>query len=169
MQFNIGDRVIHPVHGVGRIVKVERQAFTGAPRMYYEVSAMNTTVWVPVDAQDQIGLRLLTAKSELSKYRSVLKSRPASLSKDHGKRHFELTERLKKRSFQAVCEVVRDLTAHSWNKPLTGADTASLRKAREDLEQEWAASEEAPVAKVSAEIETLITHSRAASKKIIAH
>lgn len=39
MTFNIGDRVVHPQHGVGEVVKLDERDFeSGVMRRYYEVS-----------------------------------------------------------------------------------------------------------------------------------
>ncbi|MBI3537933.1 MAG: hypothetical protein HY070_10285 [Chloroflexi bacterium] len=161
MQFQINDQVIHPVHGVARIAGIRNEEFFGGkPRLYYQVVANNTTVWIPVDAQQAIGLRGLTAKRDLPRYRRLFKVPPTPLNNDHGKRHLELSNRLKQRSFQAVCLVLRDLTARSMNKPLTGADTALLQKVREDFEQEWAAASGKSIDAARAEVETMLQHAR---------
>ncbi len=163
MEFKIGDSVVHPVYGVGRIVRMNKQRFTGAEaRLYYEVSTLKTTVWVPAETYESIGLRRLTAKLDLNACRDLLKSRPLPLDKDHAKRRLELIERMKGGSFQALCEMVRDLTARGWSKPLGGADAASLRKAHEHLCEEWAAAEGVTVAQAVEEVDALLLQARRA-------
>jgi RNA polymerase-interacting CarD/CdnL/TRCF family regulator len=124
--------------------------------MYYEISTEKTTIWVPVDAQERVGLRRVTAKRELERYRAILKSRPVPLDAHPGKRQMELAERFKQGSLELFCEIVRDLTAQSAHKPLANADATALRKAREGLEQEWAAAEGVSVAAASREIDELL-------------
>ena len=112
MQFNVGDVVVHPAHGVGRIVKLEEKRLFGAEaRLYYELSTAKSTVWVPVEGNLTAALRPVTSKNALAHYRNLLKSRSAALDKDHRQRNFELNARLKDGSFQAVCGVIRDLTS----------------------------------------------------------
>ena len=139
MQFKVDDFVVHPVHGIGHIVEIAEKRFSGKEtRLYYKLIWPRRVVWIPVEAQATIGLRLVTAKSDLERYRNLLKSRPVPLPQKHYLRHLELVGRLKQSSFQVVCEVVRDLTAWGWRKPLGSADTTILQKARESLYQEWA-------------------------------
>ena len=161
MSFQVGDLVYHPAHGVGQVMRLEERRFAREEaRLYYEVLTRRNTVWVPVETYQAVGLRPVTTKRDLAGYRAVLKSRPAPLEKDHYKRHRALADRLKQGSFQAVCEVVRDLTARGWRKPLNEADSSSLRTARENLCQEWAAAAGISVVEAAQEIEALLREAR---------
>jgi CarD family transcriptional regulator len=157
MQFHVGDRVFHPVHGVGQIETIETKKFVeDAARLYYQVRTEKSTVWVPVDAQQTVGLRLLTPKRSLERFRTILKGKPTSLTNNHSKRHHEIANRLSEGSLEMMCQAVRDLSARSWKQSLSSADSASLRKARERLYQEWAAAEGVSVAKATEEVEGLL-------------
>src|SRR5512137_2523509 len=118
MTFGGNYRVVHPQHGVGRLVRLVTRRFeAGAGREYYEIALLKgATIWVPVDG-DQGGLRRLIAKSELGLYRNLLSGRPRPLASDHKQRQIDVSARLKAGTLRARCEVVRDLTAHSWKKP----------------------------------------------------
>ena len=161
MQFKVGDFVVHPVYGVGHIVQIEEKRFaeTGA-RFYYEITLRRSTIWIPVDVEATVGLRLVTAKSDLDQYRDVLKSPPVPLNKDLPQRHLTLAKLLKQASFSVMCEVVRDLTASNWRKPLASVDKATLRKARERLSQEWAAAAGISITEATKEINSLLRASR---------
>jgi CarD family transcriptional regulator len=161
MSFKVGDSVVHPAHGVGRVVRLEPKRFFGAEtRLYYEVAMHNGTYWVPVEPSDANHLRALTAKSDLARYRALLRERPTSLNQDHRQRHLEVMGRLRQGAFRDMCEIVRDLTARSWRKPLREADTASLRRARERLCQEWAAAEDVTLAEATREVDALLLEAR---------
>jgi CarD family transcriptional regulator len=163
VQLKIGDLVVHPVYGVGHIVRIEEKQFSEKRvRQYYEVILPRRTLWVPVEAQASIGLRLVTAKSDLDRYRNLLKSRPVSLKDKHSQRPVELAKRLKEGSFQVMCEVVRDLTVSGWQEPLGRSDAIILQKTRERLLQEWAASAGISTTEASKEIDTLLMTNRQA-------
>jgi len=106
---------------------------------------------------------LVTVKSELEQYRNLLKSPPVPLHKNHHRRHLELVSRLKQGSFQVVCEVVRDLTAWGWRKPLGQTDTSTLQKTRESLYQEWATAAGVSMVEAIKEVESLLRTTRQAS------
>ncbi len=163
MQFKVGDFVVHPAYGVGHIIKIEEKQFSEkGTRLYYKVTLPKRTIWIPVQAHGALGLRLVTAKSDLDQYRTLLKSRPVPLNKNHHRRHLELVSRLRQGSFQGVCEVVRDLTAWGWRKPLGPTDTATLQKTRESLFQEWATAAGVSIAEAIKEVESLLLATRQA-------
>jgi RNA polymerase-interacting CarD/CdnL/TRCF family regulator len=159
MQFKVGDIVVHPAYGIGHIVKIEEKRFSkkSEARLYYQVTMPNrNTIWTPVEAQGVNGLRLVTAKSDLGQYRNLLKSRPVPLEKNHRQRHLELVSRLKQGSFQVTCEVVRDLTALDWQKPLGVTNKTILRKTQQRLYQEWATAADISIAEATKEIAALL-------------
>ena len=161
MQFKVGDFVVHPVYGVGHIVQIEEKQFSkSGVRFYYEIALPRSTIWIPVDVDQTVGLRLVTAKSDLEHYRNLLKSPPTPLDKDLPQRHLALAKRLKQSSFPEMCEVVRDLTASNWQRPLASVDKATLRKARERLSQEWAAAADISITEATKEINALLRASR---------
>ena len=162
MLFKAGDWVVHPLHGVGRVVKVERKDFGSPPgQLYYEIAISQGTLWVMAETPPE-GLRQLTAKADLPRYRAVLQDPPTPLNQDYHQRRGELRERLKDGTFQVRCEIVRDLTAQSWQKRLSEPDAALLRTTRDGLIQEWAEAEAVTVAQATQEVEALL---RAAKQK----
>jgi len=165
MPFEVNDLVVHPQHGVGRVVKLEMRQFASeTAQLYYKIEIPNGTIWVPVEGPPG-RLRELTPKVELPHYRGLLKSRPTPLAKEHRQRQIELAERLKQGSFQARCEVVRDLTAHSWHKPLAESSGIMLRIARGVLCEEWAASEGLSLIKAAREVEALLSEGKRTYEK----
>ena len=157
MQFKVGDFIVHPVYGVGHLVKIEERQFSErGTLLYYQVTLPRSTVWIPVEAQATIGLRLATVKSDLDYYRDLLKSRPVPLHKDNKQRHLELVSRLNQGSFQVMCEVVRDLTAWGWQKPLGRMDVVTLKKTVESLYREWATADGVSIAEAIEEVKSLL-------------
>ena len=59
MQFNIGDKVIYPNHGLGVIEKIETKTILGTTCGFYSLrmNASETLVLVPVDNVEGVGLR----------------------------------------------------------------------------------------------------------------
>ena len=119
MKFEIGDKVVHPQHGVGYIANIEEKQFEPKTvRLYYVITIPDTTLWVPVDMNDS-GLRKLSGKSDIDQCREVLRSAPRPLTSDRGLLN-GLTNRMKEGTVFAHCEVIRDLSAFGWRKPLYG-------------------------------------------------
>jgi CarD family transcriptional regulator len=155
--FKIGDRVVHPQHGVGQIVQLEEREFErGAMRKYYEIHIPDgSTVWVPVDLSNS-GLRRLAHKSELDHCREILKARPTALTEDGRVRQSTLVEHLRQGTIVAQCEVVRDLSAFVAHKPSYGTITAFLEAMLRVLSQEWAIVEGMTTSEAMSEIHSLL-------------
>lgn len=166
MTYSIGDFVVHPAHGVGQIVRQELKRF--APQteasLYYEITIEKGVVWVPVEPHEANGLRPLVKSGTLPQFRNILRARPSVLNSDRRLRQLELNTRLKPGTFQAMCEVVRDLTARSWKSALGDTDVALLRRVQEHLYQEWALVEGVSVVEVTREVQALLDEARQAAR-----
>jgi RNA polymerase-interacting CarD/CdnL/TRCF family regulator len=49
--FRVGDTVIHPSHGAGTVIDIEKLQSLGSDKMYYSIELLDgskTRVWVPV-------------------------------------------------------------------------------------------------------------------------
>ena len=157
LTFKIGDKVVHPQHGVGQIVKLEDREFErGTTHTYYEIQIPGgSTVWVPVDVSNS-GLRRLASRSEVAKCREILMAPPMPLTEDGRIRQSTLVAHLKQGTIAAQCEVVRDLSAFVSHKPAYGTITSFLDAMLRVLSQEWALVEGVEIAEALSEISSLL-------------
>ena len=163
MSFKVGDQVVHPRHGLGHVTNVAVKQFVeGEKRPFYEIAFPGSTLWVPL-SRSTSGIRKLTVKSEIARCRRLLKAPAAPLNDDPRLRQTELNEHLKEGTLTAHCEVVRDLTAQSWHKPLGGAIASFLQVTQDVLCQEWAAVEGITLAEAATEINALLEKGRRAN------
>jgi CarD family transcriptional regulator len=155
--FEVGERVVHPQHGVGQVVRLEDREFErGLSRRYYEIDIPGgSTVWVPVDLTNS-GLRKLASKNDLEQCREVLKAHPLPLTDDGRVRQSVLVDHLRQGTITAQCEVVRDLSAFVAHKPAYGTITAFLEATLRVLCQEWSIVEEIPMPDAMTEISLLL-------------
>jgi CarD family transcriptional regulator, regulator of rRNA transcription len=157
MRFRIGERVVHPVHGVGTVKSISQQRFVGEKALpYYEVVTGGPTVWVPVNTQGTTKLRGISSKASLNECRSLLMSHPVRLDKNHRVRQVEIAMRLRGGLLPARCAVVRALRAQSWSKPLGATEQDLLRRISKAVCDEWAASDRVSTARALNEIEDLL-------------
>ncbi len=75
-------------------------------------------------------------------------------------RQRDLAARLKRDTFQDLCEIVRDLSAYGRAAPLNAEDAAGLQKSRRWLCQEWAAAAGIPFEGATAEVDRLLEAGR---------
>ena len=121
MQFSIGDKVVHPRRGPGRIVDVERQSFLDEAKRYYviDMPASALTVRIPVRRVDEVGLRPAMTRKKLARVLEILHGRPRGLPADHKERQERVRERVQTARPIRMAEAVRDLTWHGRMAHLT--------------------------------------------------
>ena len=165
MQFKVGDRVVHPRHGLGNVTKLAVKQFVeGEKRPFYEIAFPGSTLWVPLSLSTS-GIRKLTVKSEIANCRRLLKKPAAPLNHDPRLRQAVLSDHLKEGTLTARCEVVRDLTAYGWHKPLNGSIAVFLQTALEVLYQEWAVVEKITPEEAATEIQSLLEKGKQSNDK----
>ena len=163
MPFKVGDRVIHPQHGLGEVTDFTVKEFVqGEKRPFYEVSFPGITLWVPLKLSTS-GIRKLSVKSEISRCRKLLEAPAASLNANPRLRQVELSDHLKEGTLASHCEVVRDLSAYGRQNNLNRASANFLKVTQDVLCQEWAAVEEKTLVEAADEIEALLEKSGQAS------
>jgi len=163
MSFKVGDRVIHPLHGLGQVTNLAVKQFVeGEKRPFYEISFPDSTLWVPLNLTTS-GTRKLSTKTEVASCRRVLRAPAEPLKDDFRLRQIEVNDHLKKGTLTARCEVVRDMTAYGWRKPLRGSIAVSLQTTLEVLYKEWAAVEEITPVEAATEILSLLEKGKQAN------
>jgi CarD family transcriptional regulator len=140
VQFSIGDKIVHPHRGPGRIVDVECKTLTDEEKRYYviEIAIPEMTVHVPVRGVEELGLRPAVSQARLPRVLDRLRSQPRRLPKDYKQRQEEVWERLRTGRVMQVAEVVRDLTWHKKRDHLTQKDAEFLTEGTQRLAAEMA-------------------------------
>jgi len=160
--FKVGDQVVHPQHGIGKVVKLDDRKFgSSETHRYYEVSIPNggSTLWVPLEPPSY-GLRKLAERSDIAECRVILASRPSPLPDDARTRQPKLAERLKQGRIQVQCEVVRDLYAFGEHKSLYGSMAGFFRQTQNVLCEEWAIVEGITLVEAVQQVNSLLGKSR---------
>jgi len=161
MNFKKGDRVVHKKFGLGTVVSIECMNLSGnGQRLFYRVDFFKTTVWVPVVNPPEGGLRSITPKSHLNRYRALLKSSPVSLDGDFNQRRSELVKRMDMGTFQGLCEVIRDLNGLNAEKPLNQFEKKLLKLTREALVIEWSLTSGVSQSETLEEIDGCLEHGK---------
>jgi CarD family transcriptional regulator len=140
MELSVGDKVVYPRHGVGRITAMESLDLVEGFERYYviEIPDKSLTVRVPVRKMEELGLRPVMSRAKLVHVLEALRAAPHQLSEDYKKRQAGVRERLETGAPMRIAEVVRDLTWHERRAHLTRADSDLLARGREVLSAEMA-------------------------------
>ncbi len=119
--YKIKQNIVYPVHGIGKIIAIEKKKILGTTKNYYIIEFENTNmrIMVPVDKADEIGIRPVIKKSEVDKVLKILKSRKATIEEDWKSRYQNNTEKIKTGSIYEIAKVVKDLYRRNKTKELS--------------------------------------------------
>ena len=76
--FKIGETVVYPKHGVGEIINIEAMEVLSIKTHFYVVKMEQAklTIRVPIDKQDEVGLRKISTKKKIDEIYEILKLKP---------------------------------------------------------------------------------------------
>lgn len=159
MDFHEGDSVMHWMHGLGKVVRLEAMALSGEETLYYVIQIGDMTVWVPADDKLESRLRPPTRAAEFKKLMGIL-SRPGEpLPVDRFERKKMLLAWLKDGSAEALFRVIRSLSTHRHSHPLNEDDQTLLKRSRHALLEEWSFTMSIPLAQAEHELQHLLASS----------
>jgi CarD family transcriptional regulator len=158
MQFSVGDKVIHPRFGAGKITGETHRELVDGFEHYFVIDVVRTgaTAYVPMRKMDELGVRRVMSRTKLALVLSILRSTPCALSSDYKQRQAVIQEKLRTCRPAPVAEVVRDLTWHKKRKHLTQKDEALLNRGRELLVSEMALATDTQIPDAQETIDTVL-------------
>ncbi|MCK4804065.1 MAG: CarD family transcriptional regulator [Spirochaetes bacterium] len=109
--YEVGAKVVYPVHGVGIINSIEDKTVLGEKRSYYiiKLAISDMTVMIPINKSEQLGLRLVVSDRDVHKALKLIKSEVTAMDEDWKTRYQHNFEKIKSGSILDVAEVVRNL------------------------------------------------------------
>jgi CarD family transcriptional regulator len=129
--FEIGDKVIYPNHGLGIIERIETKTIMGTTCGFYQLRmAGETTVFVPVDNVDGVGLRRAITDAEVERLFSLLGDGKIDSHQNWKGRFKDNSDRMRTGSIYDVVEVLKSLTFLSKSKSLSFREKRMLDRAK---------------------------------------
>ena len=106
-----GDFVVYPTHGVGKVLDIENQEYSGHKLKLFviEFERDRMTLRVPTDKAEVSGLRRLSSKKIIEKALTTLKGRARVKRTMWSRRAQEYEMKINSGDPLAIAEVVRDL------------------------------------------------------------
>lgn len=128
MDYAIGQTIVHPAHGAGKIINVEKIKLDDRPQEYYVLrfADKQLTVRVPFKRANIVGLRQIMTKEKVKQVLSTLRKEPQLLPKDHKKRQKKLEALIFSGYPVKIAEAVRELTWRRRSKKNLGLEDQRL-------------------------------------------
>ena len=131
MAFEIGDKVIYPNHGLGIVERIETKTIMGTTCGFYQLRMANeTTVFVPVDNVDGVGLRRAIRDNEIERLFNLLGDGKIESHQNWKGRFKDNSDRMRTGSIYDVVEVLKSLTFLSKSKSLSFREKRMLDRAK---------------------------------------
>ncbi len=136
--YEVGDKVVYPHHGAGKIMQIERKEVLGQLREYLTIQILHNDmkVMVPVENADRAGIRKVVDPRVVDDVLEVLRGRPTKMPKNWSRRYKHNRDKLKTGDIFEVAEVVRNLSVRHADKGLSTGEKQMFSKAKKILASE---------------------------------
>ena len=160
LQFKIGEIVVYPKHGVGEIIKIESLEVGSIKTQFYVVKMEQSklTIRVPLDKQEEVGLRKISSKKIIEEVMEVLKLKPKIRRIMWSRRAQEYETKIFSGDPIKIAEVVRDLFRKNSQSEQSYSERQMFQVAIERLAREVAAVEKTDYFQSTEKIETILNN-----------
>lgn len=158
--FNVGDKIVYPMHGAGTIDAIEEKDILGERQAYYIIKMPGEVkVMVPTAKAEEIGVRNVISKENAGKVLEILEENETEMSNNWNKRYRDNMEKMKSGDIYEVADVVRNLAFKQKEKGLSTGEKKMLNNAKQILVSELVLAEHASQEDVEQLVENKITMS----------
>jgi CarD family transcriptional regulator len=143
VDFAAGDHVVYPTHGVGKILRIERQMIAGfeLDLMVVEFERDKMTVRVPLSKVNSVGIRKLSSPQKMRTALDTLKGRARIKRAMWSRRAQEYEAKINSGDPVSIAEVVRDLHRNAGQPDQSYSERQIYESALDRLVRELAAVE----------------------------
>lgn len=140
--FNVGDKIVYPMHGAGVIDAIEEKDILGEKQAYYILKMPGEVkVMVPTAKADEVGVRNIIDKESANKVFGILEQNETDMDKNWNKRYRDNMERMKSGDIYEIADIVRNLSFKQKEKGLSTGEKKMLNNAKQILVSELVLAE----------------------------
>jgi len=156
--FQVGDKVVYPMHGAGTIEAIEEREVLGEIRQYYvmHMPVGNMKVLLPLNNVEHLGLREVIARSKVHEVFKILKDKECPETLAWNQRYRANLEKIRSGDIMEVAEVVRTLAFREKEKGLSAGEKKMFENACQILVSEIVLSEESEEGQVRTRLDKVL-------------
>jgi CarD family transcriptional regulator len=138
IEFEIGDNVVYPHHGAGKVLRKELKDILGESREYLTIKILHNdmTVMVPTENAALAGLRRVIDEETVKKVLAVLQDDCSEMPKNWNRRFKHNRDKIKTGDIYELAEVVRNLAIREAEKGLSTGEKQMYTRAKKILASE---------------------------------
>lgn len=152
--FQVGDKIVHPMHGAGMIDSIVQKKVNGVVREYYilKLPVGGMLVMIPTENSAEIGVRPVCQEDEADKVIAAIPEIEVDMTQNWNRRYRENMLRLKSGDLLEVARVVKGLTLRDGDRGLSTGERKMLHSAKQILISEIVLSQNTSYEDVEARI-----------------
>ena len=157
--FQVGDKVVHPMHGAGVIDSIVQRKVAGQLQEYYllKLSVGNMVVMVPTDNIGEIGMRPVVSGQRAAELMNAMEGIEVDMTQNWNRRYRENLVRLKSGDLLEVARVVKGLRQREGQRGLSNGERKMLHTAKQILISELVLAQSLPYEAVESSIDTMLS------------
>jgi CarD family transcriptional regulator len=138
IEFEVGDSVVYPHHGAGKVLRKEDKEVLGESREYLTIKILHNdmTVMVPTENAALAGLRRVIDEETVKKVQAVLADECSEMPKNWNRRFKHNRDKIKTGDIYELAEVVRNLAIRESEKGLSTGEKQMFTRAKRILSSE---------------------------------
>jgi CarD family transcriptional regulator len=138
IEFELGDHVVYPHHGAGKVEGKEEMEMLGERREYLTIKILHNdmTVKVPTENAGLAGLRRVIDEDTVKKVLDVLQDEVSEMPKNWNRRFKHNRDKIKTGDIYELAEVVRNLALRESQKGLSTGEKQMFTRAKKILASE---------------------------------
>ncbi|MGI6181907.1 MAG: CarD family transcriptional regulator [Agathobaculum sp.] len=138
--FQIGDKIVHPLHGAGIIVDIVTRAIDGVPAPYYalKLALDDTELFLPVESCEKLGVRQVCSREQAEALLQRFGDISRTEEKGWNQRYRENMLHLRSGDLLEVAQVIKNLSERDRERGLSAGEKKMLVSARQIIDSELA-------------------------------
>lgn len=156
--YQVGDKVVHPMHGAGIIDSIVQRKVAGQTQDYYllKLSAGSMMVMIPTGSTEEIGVRPVVTREEAEDILSAMEHLEVDMTQNWNRRYRENMVRLKSGDLLEVAKVIKGLMARESQRGLSNGERKMLHMAKQSLISELVLAQSLPYETVEASVDSVL-------------
>ena len=143
--FQVGDKIVHPMHGAGVIDSIVSKKVNGVVRDYYilKLPVGGMLVMIPTEHTEEIGVRPVVDRDEADRLIAAMPGIEVDMTQNWNRRYRENMLRIKSGDLMEVARVVKGLMLRDEDRGLSTGERKMLHSAKQILISELVLSQDA--------------------------
>ena len=141
--FEVGDKIVHPMHGAGVIDSIVSKKVNGVVRDYYilKLPVGGMLVMIPTEHTEEIGVRPVVDREEADRLIAAMPEIKVEMTQNWNRRYRENMLRIKSGDLMEVARVVKGLMLRDEDRGLSTGERKMLHSAKQILISELVLSQ----------------------------